>query len=183
MARNVEIKARAADLAGAQAIAEELGDSPPSTLLQVDTFFHTPVGRLKLRELGEDRAELIHYQRADEAGPRESRYLISPTSAPGALKEVLASALGIRGVVRKERRLYLIGTTRIHLDRVEGLGSFLEIEVVLQPDQSIAAGEAIAAELMQKLSISRSDLVEVAYIDLLEGGPATPGAGRAGRPG
>ncbi|MFN2187221.1 MAG: CYTH domain-containing protein, partial [Candidatus Promineifilaceae bacterium] len=80
----------------------------------------------------------------------------------------LESALGIRGIVRKRRWLYWVGNTRLHLDIVEGLGAFVELEVVLSTGQRIEEGEAIATSLMERLGISKGDLIEGAYIDLLE---------------
>lgn len=76
-------------------------------------------------------------------------------------------SLGVRGVVRKKRALYMVGQTRIHLDEVEGLGAFVELEVVMQPDQSQTEGIQIARELMAKLEIQDTELVDHAYIDLL----------------
>jgi predicted adenylyl cyclase CyaB len=81
---------------------------------------------------------------------------------------VLSAGLGVRGVVRKRRLVYVVGNTRIHLDEVEGLGSFLELEVVLSPGESLEAGVATATELVRKLGIQESDLIQTAYIDLLE---------------
>ncbi|MEJ2144810.1 MAG: class IV adenylate cyclase, partial [Acidobacteriota bacterium] len=78
-------------------------------------------------------------------------------------------ALGVIGRVRKRRRLYLAGNTRIHLDEVEGLGSFLELEVVLSGSQTVAEGEAVAQSLMRELGIPESDLIQGAYVDLIEG--------------
>jgi predicted adenylyl cyclase CyaB len=83
------------------------------------------------------------------------------------LKALLALALGTSSVVRKVRTLYLHGQTRIHLDEVEGLGDFVELEVVLQEGQSEADGQAIARRLMRRLGIQPADLVEGAYMDLL----------------
>ncbi len=81
---------------------------------------------------------------------------------------MLELACGIRGVVRKTRYLYLVGQTRVHLDDVEGLGQFMELEVVLREGQSDAEGQAIAEELMTRLGVERGDLLEGAYMDLLE---------------
>ena len=86
---------------------------------------------------------------------------------PDSLKNVLAQAFGVKGIVRKKRWLYWAGKTRIHLDDVEGLGTFMELEVVLDPGQSIEDGQETAANLMAQLGIDRSSLVEGAYIDLL----------------
>ena len=96
-----------------------------------------------------------------------SRYLITKTNEPGALRAALADALGVIGTVKKLRHLYLHGQTRIHLDRVESLGTFLELEVVMRPDQPIAEGEHIARTLMKKLEIKREDLIADAYLDLI----------------
>ena len=86
------------------------------------------------------------------------------------LADCLARVLGVRGVVRKRRWLYLVGQMRIHLDEVEGLGVFLEVEVVLQPGQAVGEGERLAEDVRRRLDVRAEDLVEVAYIDLLAPG-------------
>ncbi|PKU28596.1 c-jun-amino-terminal kinase-interacting protein 2 [Limosa lapponica baueri] len=80
---------------------------------------------------------------------------------------VLGQALGVLGVVRKERLLYLVGQTRVHLDSVEGLGDFLELEVVLTEEQTVEDGERVAQQLMKELGIEEQDLISGAYLDLL----------------
>jgi len=167
VAQNIEIKARVPDLAVVEARARSVADQGPFELDQDDTFFACSNGRLKLRELASDRGELIFYQRPDISGPKLSQYFISPTPTPSLLRDTLTRALGVVGRVRKHRRLYLAENTRIHLDQVEGLGSFLELEVVLSPVQSIADGEVVAHRLLSVLGISESDLEPVAYVDLL----------------
>jgi predicted adenylyl cyclase CyaB len=168
MATNIEVKARVKDLDGLVKRVEALCDTPGVTLPQEDTFFNTPGGRLKLRVLAPDHGELIYYTRDDARGPKRSDYFISTTAEPETLKTVLAAAWGIRGVVRKQRLLYRVGNTRIHLDTVEGLGTFMELEVVLTAGQNEQQGFATAIELMARLGIAESDLVDVAYIDLLD---------------
>ncbi len=101
----------------------------PVELQQDDTFFRCDSGRLKLRVFADGNGELIFYRRADEQGPKESFYLLAPTSSPDTLRELLTSAYGQVGRVRKHRTLFLVGRTRVHLDQVEGLGHFLELEV------------------------------------------------------
>jgi predicted adenylyl cyclase CyaB len=168
MKRNVEIKAKVADLAAVREIVERLADSGPMELEQEDTFFGCPRGRLKLRQFtGCSEAELIYYERPERSGPKESRYIVHPTADAESLSEVLAAAFDIRGVVRKRRSVYLIGQTRVHLDQVEGLGEFVELEVVLRPEQSSSEGVTIAHELMEKLGISSNQPIDGAYIDLL----------------
>jgi predicted adenylyl cyclase CyaB len=90
----------------------------------------------------------------------------SPTSSPATLREALALAYGIAGRVRKQRTLYLAGRTRIHIDRVEGLGDFMELEVVLRDGEDVDAGVREAHDLMAQLRIDASALVEGAYVDL-----------------
>lgn len=168
MNRNVEIKARVASRETIERRVRDLADGGPVTLMQEDTFFVCAPGRLKLRKLSATEGELIYYERSDSAEPKESRYAISRTPDPDGLARTLSLALGVRGVVRKSRTLYLVGPTRIHLDSVERLGDFVELEVVLRPDQSASDGAAIARDLMARLGISRDLLVHEAYIDLLE---------------
>lgn len=136
-------------------------------LVQEDTFFRCPRGRLKLRVFDDGTGELIGYQRSDDSGPSESRFTKAPVGDPVALRAVLGETLGAAGTVCKRRVLHLVGQTRIHLDEVEGLGDFVELEVVLDDHQSVADGEAIAVQLMSELGIGEDDLVELAYIDLL----------------
>jgi predicted adenylyl cyclase CyaB len=174
MPTNIEIKARVKDTKRLRALIEELSEVPGTRITQEDTFFHTPRGRLKLRTFSPEHGELIYYEREDASGPKRSNYLVYTTSEPNSLKAALSAPLGVRGVVRKQRLLYHVGQTRIHLDEVEGLGPFLELEVILSPGQSEEKGATIAAELMAQLGIEESDLVEVAYIDLLEGSNVLP---------
>ncbi len=168
MSTNIEIKARAQDLQAQKNLAASLSDTPVQVIPQEDTFFHTPRGRLKLRLLAPDCSQLVYYERTDQEGPKRSDYFIFETSDAEGLKSVLTKSLGIRGVVRKVRHLYMVGQTRVHLDEVEGLGQFLELEVVLRPQQTEAEGREIAADLMRELGIADADLLEGAYMDMLE---------------
>lgn len=168
MPSNIEIKARARDFAAIKARVEALNDAPVQVIPQEDIFFHAPRGRLKLRILSAEDSELIFYTRPDQEGPKRSDYHISRSTDPASLRRVLELAWGVRGVVRKTRYLYLVGQTRVHLDDVEGLGQFVELEVVMHEHQSDAEGQAIAERLMASLGVEKSDLLEGAYMDLLE---------------
>jgi predicted adenylyl cyclase CyaB len=165
--RNVEIKARVRDLPALSRAVAAIADGPPTLLIQSDTFFEVPRGRLKLRAFADGTAELISYLRSDVGGPRESHFAKAPVSDPAALAAVLDDALGTAGAVRKRRLLYRRGRTRIHLDEVAGLGSFLELEVELADGEAVADGEGVARELMTRLGIAEEDLVATAYVDLL----------------
>ncbi|WP_461210338.1 class IV adenylate cyclase [Desulfocurvus sp. DL9XJH121] len=168
MAANIEIKARVPHLGEVRRLAQAVAGAPPETLIQRDTFYRCPRGRLKLREFGGGaRAELIWYDRPDTAGPRASRWLRLPMPLPRAADFLLGLLLGRRGVVAKTRLLFLAGRTRIHLDEVLDLGSFVELEVVLAPGEDPAAGRAEARELMRRLGLEERDLVDCAYADLL----------------
>lgn len=170
MPRNVEIKARLrnGDLGRIRAVALARSTAAPETIRQRDTFYRVTTGRLKLREFADGSAELIAYERPDQTGPKASRYVVSPCAEPALLNEALTRSLGVRGVVEKQREVIHVGQTRVHLDDVARLGHFLELEVVLEESQSIAAGEAVAAEWMDRLGLDARTLVEGAYIDLLE---------------
>jgi adenylate cyclase class IV len=170
MARNVEIKARIDSVESLLPRARALADGAETPIAQDDTFFACAHGRLKLRDFGDGTGELIQYQRVDDAGPKLSDYVRAPTTDPAALRDALTRALGaasVLGRVRKTRWLLLAGATRIHLDRVDGLGDFLELEVVLTAQQSEAEGEAVARALLQRLGIAPAQLLRGAYLDLL----------------
>jgi methylmalonyl-CoA epimerase len=170
MPTNIEVKARVRDLPALRARAQQLSDAPVEVIPQVDTFFLTQKGRLKLRELGPTLGQLVYYERPDESGPKRSHYRIFETRDSPGLKAALALALGVRGVVKKVRYLYLVGQTRLHLDVVEKLGDFMELEVVLRPGQTDEQGLVVAEGLMSELGIDKVDLLEGAYMDLLETG-------------
>lgn len=176
MPRNIEIKARilaVPGMPGMQGVAallpraRALADGPEQAITQDDTFFHAPHGRLKLREFADGSAELIHYQRADTEAASASDYVRVAVPDPAALREALARGLGVQGRVRKQRLLLMVGSTRIHLDQVEGLGDFIELEVVLAEGQTDAQGVATAEALMQALGLGAAPRLAVAYLDLL----------------
>jgi len=167
VALNIEIKAKARDFSRLKLLAERLSDTTGELLFQEDTFFRSSIGRLKLRVSAADRGELIHYERDDSRRPRQSTYHISKTKDPASLKAVLSSALEIQGVVRKRRLLFTVGQARIHLDEVKGLGQFVELEFVMQPNQNSEHGTAVLRDLMKKLEINDEDLIAEAYVDLL----------------
>lgn len=167
MARNVEIKARMNDRAQVLTHLLPLATSGPSEISQDDTFFKTTSGRLKLRDFGDGTGELIYYERADEAGPKASFYVRSPTTEPDTLRQALTLAHGQIGRVRKQRTLYLIGRTRVHLDQVVDLGDYLELEVVLADHEVDASGTQEAQDIMAALGIASTSLVQGAYLDLL----------------
>jgi predicted adenylyl cyclase CyaB len=167
MPSNIEIKAALQDWDKAVAAAEKISDVPSRVIAQEDIFFSSAGARLKLRILASDRGELIRYERPDTPGMRCSRFLIAHTPDPQILLEILSRALSKSGVVKKTRTLYLVGQTRVHLDRVQDLGDFLELEVVLRAGQSEAEGESIAENLLSHFGIAAHELIAEAYVDLL----------------
>lgn len=170
MLSNIEIKTILVDRAAAEATAIRLSDSPPEIIHQEDFFFACNGARLKLRVFSADRGELIRYERSNVPEARRSEYSIAHTSDPKILLDILSATFGLTGVVKKTRTLYLIGQTRVHLDQVEGLGDFMELEVVLRPEQSDEEGKTIADELLAEFRIDGKHLIGEAYIDLLTHG-------------
>lgn len=172
MARNVEIKVRlpgAAAAADVLARATTLADGPPEHLEQHDSFYRAAHGRLKLRRFVDGSAELIHYQRADGTGARLSDYVRVPVPAASvaALHEALTRAHGSAGELVKQRTLLHVGQTRVHLDAVQGLGPFVELEVVLHDTQSTDDGAAVAEALLAQLGLAGAERIACAYVDLL----------------
>jgi len=179
MPRNIEIKARIESVESLAPLVARIADEGPTEIFQDDTFFACREGRLKLRTFSEHDGQLIFYQRSDSAGPKESFYIISPTSSPETLRQALSLAYGVVGRVRKHRTLFMVGRTRIHLDQVEGLGDFLELEVVLDEGEQHTAGIAVAHELLGKLAIPQSQLIDKAYVDMLPPNMSDPSVSSA----
>ena len=167
MARNIEIKARVADMPALAVRVAAIADSGPVEIPQDDTFFVCANGRLKLRVFESGHGELIFYRRPDADGPKVSFYVLSPTESPDTLREALTLANGQEGRVVKHRTLFLVSRTRVHLDRVQGLGDYMELEVVLADGEPAEDGMREAHELMARLGLSTDSLVTGAYHDLL----------------
>ncbi|HET9234136.1 MAG TPA: class IV adenylate cyclase [Candidatus Eisenbacteria bacterium] len=165
--QNIEIKAQLGDPAVMARRAEGLGASRRGELRQRDTFFHVPRGYLKLREIEGQAGELIAYTRDAGTGPRASDYVVAQVGDTRKLCEALARSLGVRGRVEKVRTLYLWKHTRIHLDKVAGLGTFLELETVMDGIDREAA-EAEAWSLIRALDLDPGTFLDVPYLELLE---------------
>jgi predicted adenylyl cyclase CyaB len=168
LARNVEIKARLADIRIQLDLAQSLCGGPGELIHQVDVFFHCERGRLKLRLFDDGHGELIHYHRPSEMGPKLSDYVLARSDDPASLREALSRAHGVQAIVEKERRLFIHGRTRIHLDRVKNLGTFIELEVVLGEQEEASNGHREADSLMNQLQIDPESLIDRAYVDLLQ---------------
>ena len=166
---NLEIKARCADLAKARAVAVELATETVGVDVQVDTYFVVPRGRMKLRESSLSGGQLVPYLRPDQSGPKRSDYQLVPVPDPARLKALLTEILGVHRVVRKRREIFLVDNVRIHLDEVEGLGSFLELEAVFDGSAAALQGEQRKVDaLMQALGVAPGDLLEGSYEGMVE---------------
>jgi predicted adenylyl cyclase CyaB len=165
--RNLELKARHADLAAARAAALRLGARPAGIEAQTDTYFRVPHGRLKLRVIDDAFAVLIWYERPDGVTARLSAYHLVPVPDPLALKTALSGALGVRGDVRKRREILLWYNVRIHLDDVAGLGTFVEFEAVLGPEDDERTAVECLDELCRQLAIQPAERIGSCYADML----------------
>jgi predicted adenylyl cyclase CyaB len=170
--RNLEAKFRLDDLETARAAALALGYTVRASFTQRDSFFAAARGKLKLREQPPE-AWLIHYERDREDGLMLSRYEIVPVADPARTREMLSRALGVLAEVRKHRTLLMRQNVRLHLDRVDTLGGFGEIEAVLSEGNEGDAGEGPACaraavdKLLGALGIGARELIEVSYFELL----------------
>ncbi len=164
---NVEIKARCDDPGPIRAVLRERGARFVGEDHQIDTYFNVPRGRLKLREGAIEHA-LIFYERTNQSGPKRSDVWLYRPEADPALKALLTAALGVRIIVDKRREICFIDNVKFHIDRVEGLGAFVEIEAI-DEDGSIGE-EALRAQCeayLRLFRISPEDLVALSYSDLL----------------
>jgi adenylate cyclase class IV len=171
--RNLEFKARTTDLKATMSEVRQKGAELWGDLRQTDTYFRVPRGRLKLRETPTFPAELIYYERDEEAAGRPSNYIVSRCGEGAALREVLSAALDTWVVVRKRRTLLLLDTIRVHLDNVDALGSFVEIEVPVDESTTLRAIEAEAAArqrldvLIEALGLTWEHCIRASYADLI----------------
>jgi len=165
--RNVECKARDPDPSGSLALCRTLDAQDQGEIRQRDTYFAVARGGLKLREEQPGRAHLIQFERAGEPQQRESRYRIAEIADAEALRAALTAAIGTTVVVCKARRLFLWRQVRIHLDTVERLGSFIELEAVAPPGSDLAEEYALVQTLREQLGITDERLVAHGYAEQL----------------
>ncbi|XP_016910771.1 uncharacterized protein LOC107996959 [Apis cerana] len=167
--RNIEIKAKIDNPELKISRIVQLTKDNGIIMKQHDIFFKVAEGRLKLRKFEDGSGELIYYKRSNVFGPKLCDYekVALDENACSGIANILIESNGSVGIVKKTRKVYMIDQTRVHIDDVEGLGNFLELEVILNDDQDIESGEKIAHDLMSKLDIKSEDLIANAYIDLL----------------
>lgn len=170
--RNVEFKAELKDLPLARSVCIALGGQLGGILDQTDTYYRTREGRLKKRETVGEPTEWILYDREDLAQAKLSRFKIY--SEAEAAEKFGRGPLAVRIVVRKVRELYILGNVRIHLDQVEGLGSFLEFEALVSPRQNEQECRRQVADLKRSFSTVIGETIAVGYADLLEGNAEEP---------
>jgi adenylate cyclase class 2 len=167
--RNIELKARDPDHAASLEACRALGAEDHGEIVQRDTYFEVARGGLKLREEHPGHPHLIQFERASEPQQRESRYRIIEVDDAGTVVAALSATLGVRVVVTKRRRLFLWHNVRIHLDHVEGLGQFIELEAVAPADSDLTHERELVASLRNTLSITDEHLVGLGYAEQLQG--------------
>lgn len=165
---NIEFKARMRDEKRVRAALKGLRPRMAGKDHQIDTYFQIPSGRLKLRQ-GNIENALIFYQRKNSAQVRASRVLLCEFSDPAqtrTLKKVLTPALGVAAVVNKTREIYYVDNVKIHLDRVRGLGKFLEVEAFVKKG-SLRRGRKQADEIKELFGVLPEDILAHSYSDLI----------------
>lgn len=162
---NCEFKARTTDLDRKEEKLLSLGAAFAGLDHQRDTYFRVPHGRLKLRE-GNIEHALIHYDRANIAGIKESRVILYRHAPDPALKEILIRQFGVLTVVNKHRKIYYLENTKIHFDEVDLLGTFLEVEVM-------DTGSSRREDLQERcdyfagfFEIGKEDFIDASYSDM-----------------
>ncbi|MDX2132672.1 MAG: class IV adenylate cyclase [Planctomycetota bacterium] len=162
--RNIEFKAELRDGALARTILRAIQAAYILTFGQTDTYYRVTSGRLKRRETDDEPAEWISYDRANVAGPRASEFTILTDEQ--ALERYGREALPVWVVVRKRREVWMLGGVRVHLDEVDGLGSFLELEALVTRDHTEARARAAVEELRRQLGPALGELIDRSYSDM-----------------
>lgn len=164
MNQNLEVKAIIPSVSEVIPIAVLLNAIYCDEFFQIDTYFRVPTGRLKLREINNERAELIYYDRKENSHVRLSDFIRYPSTAPLLLKEMLVKANGVVATVAKKRLLYMYQDTRIHIDTIEHLGSFIEFETPVA--DSLEKAQEMIRYLCVRFGIGEKDFINHSYVDL-----------------
>lgn len=165
---NIELKAYCKDKEKIRKILLSNGAKYIGTDQQTDTYFNSKSGRLKLRE-GNIENKLMHYIREDKKNSKKNTLTFYQTTANSSLKEILQKTMGTKSIVTKTREIFLIENVKFHIDTVNGLGDFIEIEAT-------DADTSIPSEKLQEqcnhyikiLEINAKDLISESYSDLLQ---------------
>jgi len=165
---NLEIKANCKDLKRIVGILNSLNVKFLSEGFQRDTYFKVSRGNLKLRETNNGEDYLIWYKRRKKAEPKLSEYYIYQTQKSQNLKNFLKNAFGEKIIIEKIRKIYLYKNVRIHLDRVKGLGNFIELEAVLSKDGMDKESKENMNFLVEKLCINKEDLLKSSYSEIIK---------------
>lgn len=167
MVLNVEIKARCGDPSGIRKFLLNQGADFIGTDHQRDTYFHVPTGRLKLRR-GNIENALIRYLRPDQTGPKTSEVTLCPIPDSAPLEIILDEVLGTKVVVVKQREIYFIGNVKFHIDMVEGLGGFVEIEAIDDSNRfSLVELQTQCQHYLDAFGIQPDDLLSDSYSDMI----------------
>ena len=161
----IEFKARCGDHARIREMLKQKNAKFVGEDHQVDTYFRVPTGRLKLRE-GDIENALVFYSRPNQAGPKQSDVALAKVPGNTDLRAVLEKALGVMVTVDKQREIYFIDNVKIHLDRVEGLGEFVEVEAIGSADE-VAKLRGQCEAFLTEFGIGAEELEEGSYSDLL----------------
>ena len=166
---NIEIKCRYKDLKQVRNILKHKGAVLCGRGRQIDTYYKVPKGRLKIRKCKFEN-NLIYYEREDLTGPKHSRVMIVDLEKNPEIEEIIKKLFDVLIVVDKQRELYSISNLRFHIDKVKGLGNFVEIEVVDKTgDVGLRKLNSQCNHYMKLLKIDKSDLIDSGYSDLLLG--------------
>ncbi len=162
---NFEFKARLKDERHIRATLKRLRARFLGTDRQTDTYFRVPQGRLKVRE-GRLENALIFYQRANESRARRATIDMMLLPRRNSVRAILKSALSVLAVVDKRREIYFVGNVKIHLDRVRGLGRFVEVEAITRHGD-LKKIRAQARKFQKLFHITAADIVPQSYSDLI----------------
>jgi predicted adenylyl cyclase CyaB len=161
----LELKARVKSLDPIRKRLLELKATYVGKFRQVDTYFNSPKGRLKIRQVdNQEKATLIYYRREDITGPKRSEIILINIQEPESFKALFENLLGKKVIVDKEREIYMLEGTQIHLDMVQNLGTYIEFERKITNTNK---DHRILGELMKRLRIEEKDLIQGSYSDLL----------------
>ena len=163
--QNVEFKAELRDIDLARRVCERLGATRLGPVRQVDTYYRVPDGRLKKREADGEATEFIFYHRPDRVRPRLSHFTIFTEA--DAKKRFGVAPLPVWLVVRKLRDIWLYKNARVHLDEVEDLGSFIEVEALVSPAHHVGRCHAIVQELRALLGPALGEPISRSYADMM----------------
>jgi len=165
MPTNLELKIRVISHQSIKKILEQIGAEYKGMLKQKDVYYSVPNGLLKLRIENGSESLILHNRNENNKNRWSDFEFIKFANDNG--EKFFSKLFDVEVIVKKKRELFYYDDTRIHLDKVNNLGNFLELETLVINGKTDAIKRFV--KIIHILKLDESKQIRKSYRDLLMG--------------